>query len=1018
MTTQASLRTFLVLTAGSLLAASAQAQLTWDANNTGAGQTNGAGAWLGTNQWWDATLETNQDWVSGSAAIFGGPATAGGAVTLASPTTVESFTFNAYTGTYTLGTATQLITLDSGITKNAGSAAASFASPITLSGAQTWTNNSTGTLTTANGANLIDNGGNQLTIDGTGNTTFGVINNDAVSITGSGALVKNGSGTLSLGGVNAGFTGDITVHGGVLRVTKPTSITGNLNLAGGVYEHYWSDAYTRTLGIGAGQIQITGGASGFSENGATGVTFTLNNNAAFELVWGDALFNPSTFVLQADSAQGTSSLTLANKLDLNGVDRTIRVSGGTTGAARATISGQIRTSTGTAGITKTGAGYLALSNGSNAWNGATTVNGGILDLAGITNANLSGGSGRNVTVAAGAAIRFNALSNAYLNRIVETTDEIGVMTGTTGNNFDFSSSTGATLPNAFLGNWAGNGAKAEISGAITPGSNGYKFGAKGSSGLLGIRDTLSGANSLTVGMTGSSGIRVNIVAANTHTGETVINTGSRLTLGNNLALQNSPLNVGSAGGNFSLAAGTNGGKITGETAAASPTFGGLVGSRNLITVFSNAAGNNETNLARTAVTGFTLNVGTALTHTYSGTIGGFGAGTTGTSPNFVGGDSTLTKTGEGTQVLDGIHTYTGATTITGGTLALGTAGSIAGSASVAIGAGATLDVSAKTSYEIPAAQPVTFGINADDAGSSGRIVAAELDIEDAVVTFDITGTPDDPVYVLATYTTLVGSAFASVPAPPAGYTLEYAYLGNQIALVGGGGPGPVDHFEISAIASPQTVGTAITGITITAQDASNQTATSFTGTVTFGGTGGFSGTSASFTAGVLSGVSVTPTTAGDNLTLTVDDGAGHTGSTVIATIQSQYQAWAGGAAFDGDANGDGVANGLAWLLGAANPAADATGLLPAASENAGDLVLTFSFLNSASRGGATLSLQHSGDLGLADPWASVLVPESTGTVGGVGFTVTPDGNFNDVTATIPATEAVDDRLFGRLESAE
>jgi autotransporter-associated beta strand protein len=671
-----------------------------------------------------------------------------------------------------------------------------------LGGAQTWTNNSTTTLTTANGTNFITNAGYDLIVDGTGNTTFGVVNNDASSLTGSGNLIKNGTGVLTLGGVNAGFTGNVTVNGGVLRVTKPTSITGNLDLAGGVYEHYWSDAYTRTLGTGAGQIQITGGASGFSENGATGVTFTLNNNAAFELVWGDALFNPSTFVLQADSAQGTSSLTLANKLDLNGATRTIQVSGGTTGAARATISGQIRNSGGVgspAGITKTGAGYLALSNGSNAWNGNTTVNGGILDLAGITNANLGGGSGRNVTVAAGAAIRFNALSNTYLNRIVETTDEIGVMTGATANNLDFSSSTGATLPNAFLGNWAGNGAKAEISGTITPGSNGYKFGAKGSSGLLGIRGALTGANSLTIGQTGSSGIRVNIVAANTHTGETVINTGSRLTLGNNLALQNSPLNVGSAGGNFSLAAGTNGGRITGETAAPSPTFGGLIGSRNLITVFSNAAGNNETNLAASAVTGFTLNVGTGNTHTYSGSIGGFGAG----AVSNAGGNSTLTKTGPGTQILSGVHTYTGATTVSAGALIISGSGSINASSGVTIDGGtlgynSSIDLSAPVTFTsgtiagtnlngslggqtIGTGQIVSPGNSPGTANTGSQSWAAGgsylWEINDATGTpgvepgwdllagtgtLDITATSGSPFNILVTSLTLANAAGAAV----------------------------------------------------------------------------------------------------------------------------------------------------------------------------------------------------------------------------------------------------------------
>ena len=70
--------------------------------------------------------------------------------------------------------------------------------------------------------------------------------------------------------------------------------------------------------------------------------------------------------------------------------------------------------------------------------------------------------------------------------------------------------------------------------------------------------------------------------------------------------------------------------------------------------------------------------------------------------------------------------------------------------------------------------------------------------------------------------------------------------------------GPLDHFAISPISSPQTVGTPITGITLTAQDASNNTVTGFTGTVTFGGTGGFSGTSANFTAGVLTGVERDP----------------------------------------------------------------------------------------------------------------------------------------------------------------
>ncbi len=771
--------------------------LTWDANGGSAGQTDGGEAWLGANQWWNGSA--NQNWPEWNNAVFGN-GNAGGAVTLASPTTVGSLTLNTFSGTYTLGTAGQTLTLNTGITKNAGGTAATIVSPVTLGGAQTWLNNSGGTLTTANGANLIANGGNPLTVDGTGNTTFGVINNATSSLTGSGALVKNGTGVLSLCGANAGFTGNVTVNDGILRVTSPTSLSGNLKLVNGVYEHYWSDAYTRTLGALAGQIQIIGGASGFSENGATGATFTLNNNAAFEVVWGSALFNPSIFVLQADTAQGSSSLTFANNVDLAGADRTIRVSGGTAGAARATLSGQIRNSTGTAGLTKTGAGVLLLSNAANAWNGSTVINGGFVDLGGMTTANLGGGSGRNVTVAAGAGVRCNALSNAFLSRLAETSAEITVMTAATANNLDFSSSTGANLPNAFLGNWASNGAKMEYSGVLTPASDNYRLGGKYSSGLLGIVgvNKLTGTQGLLVGGTGATGIRVELAAAQSFSGDTVVNTGARLSIGDNLALQNSVLDVGAAGGAFSLAAGTNAGRITGETAAPSPTLGGLAGSRNLISVFSTAAGNNETLLAATAVTGFTLNVGTGKTVTYSGSIGGFGPG----------GNSTLAKSGDGTQILSGASTYTGATTVNDGTLLVNSPGSLAAASTVTVGNTATLGGTGTLNGTVNVQSGGTLAPGASTgvltAGNvtiaSGGALAIEiaaaqtpkcdtlavggaLDITGATLNLAFTGARTQFPYVIATYGSLDGR-FGVVNGLPAGCAVDYGYnSGTAIAIV-------------------------------------------------------------------------------------------------------------------------------------------------------------------------------------------------------------------------------------------
>jgi autotransporter-associated beta strand protein len=509
---------------------------------------------------------------------------------------------------------------------------------------------------------------------------------------------------------------------------------------------------------------------------------------------------------------------------------------------------------GSSGLTIAGGGVVQLTSSASSYSGPTSILGGsLLDFGGMPNANIGGGAaaGSNISLAAGSAVRFSTLDQALLNRIAATADEITVMSGGTSNALDFS----ANLPNAFLGTWATNGAKMEYTGTLTPAADHYRLGGKGSSGLLGIRSTLTGTQGLIVGGTGATGIRVNLVAANTFSGDTVLRSGAKLTIGHNLALQNSALDVGTTGGTFALAAGTNGGRITGETATASPTFGGLKGSRALLTVFTNSGGNNETNLAATAITGFTLNPGTGKSVTYSGAIANFAP------------DTTLTKTGQGTQVLDAANTYSGPTTVTRGTLALGPDGSLSNSASLAIAAGATFDTAAKASHAIPAAQPVTFGIDASGDGSSGTIVASTLHIGDATVAFNITGTPDDPAYVLATYTSLQGGTFASVPAPPAGYQLDYAYQGTRIALV-------------KIIAAP-------------------------------------------------------------------------------------YTAWSGGAGFEDDANDDGIANGIAWVLGAADPSANATALLPAIDSSSDPDFFVFNYRRhdtAAADSRTTIRTQYGSDL--------------------------------------------------------
>lgn len=136
----------------------------------------------------------------------------------------------------------------------------------------------------------------------------------------------------------------------------------------------------------------------------------------------------------------------------------------------------------------------------------------------------------------------------------------------------------------------------------------------------------------------------------------------------------------------------------------------------------------------------------------------------------------------------------------------------------------------------------------------------------------------------------------------------------------------------------------------------------------------------------------------------------------VSSTGSPYTSWAGGAGFEADANGDGVSNGLAWVLGAANPTANALGLVPVSGHHSGNLTLTFKQVNPMAP--AKLYVEYSNDLGVLDPWHSVAVPTTNSTVLDVSFTITPGSPTSDVTLTVPASKAAGSKLFGRLRITE
>jgi autotransporter-associated beta strand protein len=392
------------------------ASLTWDANGTGAGQTNGGGSWLGANQWWNGSA--NGNWVDGSDAVFGGPSTAGGDVTLGTAISAGSITFNTFTGTYKLGTPGMTLTVNGGINKTATAAAVSLtASPIALGAAQTWTNNSSSAFTITVPTN---NNGQLLTIDGSGTTNFGTATTSVIS--GSGGITYNGTGRLFLGAGQVPahtYTGTTTLNGGVTMVSNNNLGTGDLVLNGGVIESYWTTNFTRPLGNDLAnttpEVRIIGGASGFGNNNG-GNNVILNNSASYEAVWGEAneagnaaatgFFNPSTFVLNTQYTQNTG-INFQNKIDLNGSTRTIQAGAGTSGGATATMSGVIRNTRGTtAGLVKTGPGLLILT-AANTYDGGTTINQGNLRFGSLTampsSGNVTVNTGATLTIEAGAA---------------------------------------------------------------------------------------------------------------------------------------------------------------------------------------------------------------------------------------------------------------------------------------------------------------------------------------------------------------------------------------------------------------------------------------------------------------------------------------------------------------------------------------------------------------------------------------------------------------------------------------
>ncbi len=159
----------------------------------------------------------------------------------------------------------------------------------------------------------------------------------------------------------------------------------------------------------------------------------------------------------------------------------------------------------------------------------------------------------------------------------------------------------------------------------------------------------------------------------------------------------------------------------------------------------------------------------------------------------------LTKTGNGTLTLTGPLAYTGGTTVNGGTLLVNTSLT---SSEVTVNSGATLGGTGILGSVVigangtlnPGESIGVLGLGSADVEGIFELDYGGLGIDLLNVSgiFDITlaaanfvGTSAELTassYIFATYGTLVGGQFATANTP-VGYTIDYAYGGNNIALV-------------------------------------------------------------------------------------------------------------------------------------------------------------------------------------------------------------------------------------------